>query len=339
MSRAGRWTWRGSMPRWPSSAAAPAPPGPALATPPRGGCGSSCASALGATEFLGYTTEAAEASVTALVVDGQPVERAGEGAQVSVLLNQTPFYAEMRRPGGRRRHDHRARLAHRGHGHPEARRRRVRACRPGRVRARSRWATAVLAELDHARRGAIRAHHSATHLLHEALRRRLGTHVAQKGSLNAPDRLRFDVSQPTPIGRDDLAAVEAEVNARIRENASCDHPPDDPRRGGRAGRDGAVRRKIRRRGARGLDGSGRGQPAGLFGGTVRRHACRADRRHRPVPHHRRERGQRRHPPHRGGDGRGGAGDAGGERPPAGRCGGRAADQPGGIAGAGGRPGR
>ena len=58
----------------------------------------------------------------------------------------------------------------------------------------------------------------ATHLLHEALRRRLGDHVAQKGSLNAPDRLRFDVSQPTPIGRDDLAWVEHEVNARIREN-------------------------------------------------------------------------------------------------------------------------
>ena len=77
----------------------------------------------------------------------------------------------------------------------------------------------VLAEVDHARRTAIRAHHSATHLLHEALRRRLGTHVAQKGSLNAPDRLRFDVSQPVPIGREDLAWVEAEVNARIRDNS------------------------------------------------------------------------------------------------------------------------
>jgi len=76
-----------------------------------------------------------------------------------------------------------------------------------------------VAVVDHARRSAIRAHHSATHLLHEALRRRLGEHVAQKGSLNAPDRLRFDISQPTPITRDDLAVVEAEVNARIRENA------------------------------------------------------------------------------------------------------------------------
>src|SRR5208283_1924604 len=76
----------------------------------------------------------------------------------------------------------------------------------------------VVAEVDHARRTAIRAHHSATHLLHEALRRRLGSHVAQKGSLNTPDRLRFDVSQPSPIGRDDLAWVEDTVNARIRGN-------------------------------------------------------------------------------------------------------------------------
>ena len=79
---------------------------------------------------------------------------------------------------------------------------------------------AVVAELDHRRRGDIGAHHSATHLLHEALRRRLGTHVQQKGSLNAPDRLRFDVSQPTPIAKADLQAVEAEVNARIRENTA-----------------------------------------------------------------------------------------------------------------------
>jgi alanyl-tRNA synthetase len=78
---------------------------------------------------------------------------------------------------------------------------------------------AVVATVDHARRAAIRAHHSATHLLHEALRRRLGTHVAQKGSLNAPDRLRFDISHPAAISADDLAWVEAEVNRRVRENA------------------------------------------------------------------------------------------------------------------------
>jgi alanyl-tRNA synthetase len=78
---------------------------------------------------------------------------------------------------------------------------------------------AVVATVDHTRRSAIRAHHSATHLLHEALRRKLGTHVAQKGSLNAPDRLRFDVSHNKPMEPAELAWVEAEVNARIRENA------------------------------------------------------------------------------------------------------------------------
>ena len=89
----------------------------------------------------------------------------------------------------------------------------------GRVEAgAARPGTPVVAVVDHARRGAIRAHHSATHLLHEALRRKLGTHVTQKGSLNAPDRLRFDVSQPRPITNDELHWVEAEVNARIREN-------------------------------------------------------------------------------------------------------------------------
>ena len=175
--------------------------------------------ALGATEFQGYTTEKAEAQVTGLVIGGMRVDRAETGDKVSVVLNQTPFYAESGGQVGdtgiiagadglriaitdtqKRAGDLFAHI-----GVVEA----------GTVRV----GDPVIAELDHTRRAAIRAHHSATHLLHEALRRRLGTHVQQKGSLNAPDRLRFDVSQPTPIGRADLQAVEAEVNARIRENA------------------------------------------------------------------------------------------------------------------------
>ena len=174
--------------------------------------------AVGATEFQGYTTERAEAQVTALVIGGMAVQRAEAGDQVAVVLNQTPFYAES---GGQvgdagtitgadglrivvRDTQKRAGdiVAHIG------------TVEQGAVAV----GAAVVAELDHARRGDIRAHHSATHLLHEALRRRLGTHVQQKGSLNAPDRLRFDVSQPTPIAKADLQAVEAEVNARIREN-------------------------------------------------------------------------------------------------------------------------
>ncbi|MDI3306049.1 MAG: alanine--tRNA ligase [Acetobacteraceae bacterium] len=173
---------------------------------------------VGPTEFLGYTTETAEAEIVALVRDGRLVESAPAGAEVAVVLNQTPFYGEsggqvgdtglisagdasriVVRDTQKKLGDlivHYGTVAH------------------GEVKV----GMAVQAEVDHARRSAIRAHHSATHLLHEALRRRLGTHVSQKGSLNAPDRLRFDISQPTPMTDEDLAWVEEEVNARIRQN-------------------------------------------------------------------------------------------------------------------------
>ena len=172
----------------------------------------------GTSEFLGYDTEQAEGELLAVVTGGVEAISAGPGAEVSVVLNQTPFYAEsggqvgdagvITGPDGLRIaiHDTQKKLGlfiHSGvveAGHP----------RPGQ---------AVVATVDHTRRSAIRAHHSATHLLHEALRRKLGTHVAQKGSLNAPDRLRFDVSHNKPMEPAELAWVEAEVNARIRENA------------------------------------------------------------------------------------------------------------------------
>ncbi len=174
---------------------------------------------VGATEFLGYQAETAAAEILALVVGGEPVESAPVGTEIALVLNQTPFYAES---GGQ--------VGDTGTiTGPDNLRIQVRDTQKrvgdlfvhlGTVESgTARVGEAVLAELDHARRTAIRAHHSATHLLHEALRRRLGPHVAQKGSLNAPDRLRFDVSQPTPIGREDLATVEAEVNARVRENS------------------------------------------------------------------------------------------------------------------------
>jgi alanyl-tRNA synthetase len=173
---------------------------------------------VGASEFLGYSTETAEAEIVALVVNGAPTIAAAAGAEVAVVLNQTPFYGESGGQVGdtgtvsgadglriavtdtqRKLGDLFVHL--------------------GRVEAgEARVGMAVLAEVDHARRTTIRAHHSATHLLHEALRRRLGTHVTQKGSLNAPDRLRFDISQPRPLTGQDIAWVEAEVNARIREN-------------------------------------------------------------------------------------------------------------------------
>ncbi len=174
---------------------------------------------VGATEFLGYTTESAEGEVLALVVGGASAQQANAGQAVAVILNQTPFYAEsggqvgdagwITGPDGLRVLIDTTQkklgdlFAHMG------------VVEAGTLEV----GDPILADVDHERRGAIRAHHSATHLLHAALRERLGPHVTQKGSLNAPDRLRFDVSQPTPIARDDLALVEAEVNARIRENS------------------------------------------------------------------------------------------------------------------------
>ena len=173
----------------------------------------------GATEFLGYSTEASEGVVLAVVAGGASVQEAGPGTEVALVLNQTPFYGES---GGQvgdtgviagadglriRVTDTQKKLSdifvHLG------------VVETGVVRVDA----AVVATVDHARRSGIRAHHSATHLLHEALRQELGTHVTQKGSLNAPDRLRFDVSQPRPITAAELSRVEAVVNARIRENS------------------------------------------------------------------------------------------------------------------------
>jgi alanyl-tRNA synthetase len=174
---------------------------------------------LGASEFLGYATETAEGEILAVVTAGAPAAEAGPGSEVAVVLNQTPFYGEA---GGQvgdsgtitgadglviRVADTQKKLGdlvvHLGRVESGI-------AKPG---------AAVVAEVDHARRAAIRGHHSATHLLHEALRQKLGTHVTQKGSLNAPDRLRFDISQPRPITAEELAWVEAEVNARVRENS------------------------------------------------------------------------------------------------------------------------
>ncbi len=174
---------------------------------------------VGASEFLGYSTESAEGEILAIVRDGKLVDSAPVGAEVAVILNQTPFYAESGGQVG----DHGLISA------GDAARITIKDTQKklgdlfvhlGTVaHGEAKVGMAVQAEVDHSRRGAIRAHHSATHLLHEALRRRLGTHVAQKGSLNAPDRLRFDVSHNAPMSDADLAWVEAEVNARVRENA------------------------------------------------------------------------------------------------------------------------
>jgi alanyl-tRNA synthetase len=171
---------------------------------------------LGATEFLGYEHETAEAQVSALVVGGEPVPRAEPGA-VMVVTNQTPFYGEA---GGQigdtgtircgpavvRVGDTQKKL---GDLHVHVGTLEGGALAVGDV---------VEMAIDGDRRARLRRAHSATHLLHAALRRHLGSHVTQKGSLVAPDRLRFDFSHPKAVSPDELAVIEAEVNAFLRQN-------------------------------------------------------------------------------------------------------------------------
>nr|WP_137678115.1 alanine--tRNA ligase [Parerythrobacter lutipelagi] len=172
----------------------------------------------GSSEFTGYTATSGEGRVVALVRDSAEVTSADEGQEVIVLTNQTPFYGESGGQSGDvgtiatpeglkvtvtdtakplgRLHAHKAKV--------EA----------GTIRT----GDIVHLDVDVARRDKIRANHSATHLVHAALRNRLGEHVTQKGSLVAADRLRFDFSHPKPLSDEDIAAIEAEVNAEIRAN-------------------------------------------------------------------------------------------------------------------------
>jgi alanyl-tRNA synthetase len=176
---------------------------------------------VGASEFLGYETDEAEGQVRALVVGGRPVEKAEPGAEVMVVVNQTPFYGEAggqigdvgtirrgpavvtvtdtQKKAGGDLYVHVGRLE----GGP------------------LQVGDTVHLAIDAERRSRIRRAHSATHLLHAALRRHLGSHVTQKGSLVAPDRLRFDFSHPKAVSADELAAIEAEVNFFLRQNAEA----------------------------------------------------------------------------------------------------------------------
>ena len=172
---------------------------------------------VGATEFLGYETEVAEGIVLALVRNGQEVDRLVAGEEGIVVLNQTPFYAES---GGQ--------VGDTGIIHTDNMRFQVTGTEKrvgdlfvhfGRVEAGVlERDLAVELAVDHQRRRSIRANHSATHLLHEALRQVLGDHVAQKGSLVAPDRLRFDFSHPKSIDDAEILKVEDLANAVILEN-------------------------------------------------------------------------------------------------------------------------
>ncbi|MEO5809378.1 MAG: alanine--tRNA ligase [Sphingomicrobium sp.] len=185
---------------------------------------------VGATEFTGYSGHEGEGAVLALIKDGQRVERAGVGDRVKVVLNQTPFYGES---GGQVGDAGKLTSPKGFEGDVTDTSKLL-----GKLHALDLVIAAGFLELgdtvhqtvDVDRRNAIRANHSATHLLHAAMRHRFGGHVTQKGSLVAPDRLRFDFSHPTALGADDVAAIEAEVNAHIRSNIAVSTrlmTPDD----------------------------------------------------------------------------------------------------------------
>ncbi len=188
------------------------------------------AEANGATEFLGYDTETAEGQVLALVRDGVAIGAAEAGTAVQIVVNQSPFYAES---GGQ--------VGDAGFIRTQTGTAEITDVKKSAgvfihiakvtEGAITKGQPAKL-EVAHGRRSQIRANHSATHLLHEALRRALGDHVAQRGSLNAPDRLRFDFSHSQAMTAAELQQVEAEVNDFIRQNSPVETrimTPDDAR--------------------------------------------------------------------------------------------------------------
>ena len=172
---------------------------------------------IGPTEFLGYAAEQAESMVTALLSEGRETDALAAGQAGQLLLNQTPFYGES---GGQVGDT--GRLTAPGVS--------IRVTDTGKklgnlfvhdvevVEGSVTPGMALVAEVDHARRRAIRANHSATHLLHEALRQVLGPHIAQKGSLVDGERLRFDFSHQKPISAEELAEVEEIANRVVLQN-------------------------------------------------------------------------------------------------------------------------
>jgi alanyl-tRNA synthetase len=172
----------------------------------------------GATEFTGYSGDEGEGVVLAIVKDGQRAKSAEVGETVEVLLNQTPFYGES---GGQVGDSGTLTNLKGFQGDVEDTSKplgKLHALRTKVVAGELLPGDTVHQRVDSKRRNRIRANHSATHLLHAALRRLLGTHVSQKGSLVAPDHFRFDFSHHKALTRDEIDALEAEVNAQIRSN-------------------------------------------------------------------------------------------------------------------------
>jgi alanyl-tRNA synthetase len=172
----------------------------------------------GATEFTGYSGDEGEGVVLAIVMDGERIQNAEIGQIVEVLLNQTPFYGES---GGQIGDTGKLTTLKGFLGEVEDTLKplgKLHVLRTKVVAGELSLGETVHQKVDSDRRNRVRANHSATHLLHAALRRHLGTHVTQKGSLVAPDYFRFDFSHPKALTREEIKVVEAEVNAQIRSN-------------------------------------------------------------------------------------------------------------------------
>jgi len=171
----------------------------------------------GPTEFVGYVGEEAEGKVIALVRDGECVDIANQDEKVSVLTNQTPFYGEsggqMGDTGYLSGENLSAEVLSTGKAIGALHVHNVEVCEGSVV-----VGDTLKMQVDTERRGKLRANHSATHVLHEVLRRTLGKHISQKGSLVAPERLRFDISHPKPVTHEELRDVERQVNRIVRSN-------------------------------------------------------------------------------------------------------------------------
>ncbi|MEG8039273.1 alanine--tRNA ligase [Sphingomonas sp. LR60] len=177
---------------------------------------------VGATEFTGYSSDVGEGVVLALVKDGARVEHAATGETVDVIVNQTPFYGESGGQVGDAGIISSDNGLHADVAETSKQLGKLFVHHATIAAGTMKVGDTVKLAIDVARRAAIRANHSATHLLHEALRQKIGTHVAQKGSLVAPERLRFDVSHSSAMTADELAEAERAVNAQIRRNGSVE---------------------------------------------------------------------------------------------------------------------
>ncbi|MDF2367198.1 alanine--tRNA ligase [Sneathiella sp.] len=228
---------------------------------------------VGATEFLGYQTETAEGKVQAIIKDGKEVDRARQGDEVMVVLNQTSFYGES---GGQEGDHGRLKTAD-GFAMTvkDTQKKQDLFIHMGQIaKGELKVDDVVETHVDHNRRNRLRAHHSATHLLHEALRQVLGDHVTQKGSLVAEDRLRFDFAHQKPMTDAEIAEVEKMVNDRIRVNADVDVQLSTPEEAIKAGAMALFGEKygdeVRVVSMGGLDvtkGAGRNYSTELCGGT------------------------------------------------------------------------